>query len=354
MSMALTQRGTPLECIRLSLAGRVAFFLAFSLAALSVEAGWSQETVIFAGQIRSSDGHTIPSGVNLRLETAQGMLVQTQPANPGGQFEFTGLRKEPYHLTVTAEGFQTLQQELDLSLSASRVFINLFLAPVGESKTEKGAAAALTDQQAPKRAREEYAKGVRAFSKEKYSDAGAHFEKAITGYPCYARAQTQLAVTLIDLGEPTQAESALRKSIECDPGYYEARLVLGQLLNMQKRFEESEKVLLEGVRLAPGSWQFYYHLGIANFGLGEYAKAGQEYQKVLSLNPTPPPDYHVKVADVYLAEKAYDKAYTEMQAYLQTEPSGRFADKIRRIIQEMEVAGVLSKSKPNSPQAKNE
>jgi tetratricopeptide (TPR) repeat protein len=96
------------------------------------------------------------------------------------------------------------------------------------------------------------------------------------------------------------------------------------------------------------------HLGIANFGLGDYAKAGQEYQKVLSLNPTPPPDYHVKVADVYLAEKAYDKAYMEMQAYLQTEPSGRFADKIRRIIQEMEVAGVLSKSKPSSPQAKNE
>ncbi len=336
------------------LAGRVVFCLALSLVAISVEAGWCQEALIFAGQVRSSDGHTIPSGVNLRLETAQGVLVQTQPANPEGQFEFTDLGKEPYRLTVTAQGFQNLQQELDLSFSASRVFINLFLAPVGQSKSEKAPPVALSDRQAPKKARDEFAKGVQAFSKSKYSDARAHFEKAITEYPCYARAQTQLAITLIDLSNPTQAEPILRKSIECDPGFYNARLVLGQLLNMQKRFEESEKVLMEGVRLAPGSWQFYYQLGIAGFGLGEYAKAEQQYQKVLSLNPTPPPEYHVKVADVYLAEKAYDKAYAEMQAYLQTEPSGRFADKIRSIIREMEVAGVLSNSKPSSAQAKNE
>jgi len=310
--------------------------------------------VILAGQVRGSDGHTTPSGVNLRLETAQGVLVQTQPANPGGQFEFTDLHKQPYRLTVTAQGFQTLQQDLDLSLSATRVFINLFLTPVGESKSQTAAPPALTDQQAPRKAREEFAKGVQASSKEKYSEARAYFEKAIAEYPCYARAQTQLAITLIHLSDPTSAESAVRKSIECDHGFYEGLLVLGQLLNVQKRFKESEPVLREGVRLAPGLWQFYYQLGVADFGLGENTKAEQEYQKVLSLNPTPPPDYHVKIADVYLAEKAYDKAYAEMQAYLQSDPGGRFADKIRRIIQEMEASGVLSKSKPSSAQAKKE
>jgi tetratricopeptide (TPR) repeat protein len=343
-----------LECIRLLLARRVVLCLVLNLIALSGEAGWCQETVILAGQIRGSDGHTIPSGVNLRLETAQGVMVQTQPANPGGKFELTDLHKQPYRLTVTAEGFQTLQQDLDLSFSATRVFINLFLTPVGESKSKKAAPSALTDQQAPRKAREECAKGVQALSKEEYSQARAHFERAIAKYPCYARAQTQLAITLIDLSDPTSAESAVRKSIECEPGFYEAHLVLGQLLNMQKRFNESEPVLREGARLAPGSWQFHYQLGVADLGLGENAKAEQEYQKVLSLNPTPPADYYVKVADVYLAEKAYDKAYAEMQAYLQADPGGRFADKIRRIIQEMEAAGVLSKSKLSSPQAKND
>ena len=336
---------TPLRRLCHSSWGRITLLLVLGLPALFTQLGWSQETVILAGQVRGPDGRTIPTAVNLRLETEEGMLVQTQPANPGGQFEFTDLRKRAYRLTVTAEGFQTMQQVLDVRTPAGRVFIDLFLTPAGGTKSEKGAAPTLTDQQAPKKAREEYSKGIRAFSKEKYSDARGHLEKAVAEYPCFARALTQLAVTLIYLRASAQAEAPLRKSIQCGPGYYEAHLVLGQLLNMDKRFGESEKVLTEGLRLSPGSWQFYYQLGIAHFGLGQYDKAEQDYQKVLSFNSKPPPEYHVKVADVYLAQEVYDKAYGEMQAYLQVQPSGRFAEKIRKIIQEMKAAGVLDKSR---------
>lgn len=307
--------------------------------------GWSQETVILAGQVSNPDGRALATPVNLRLETKEGLLVQTQPTNPGGQFEFTDLRKKPYQLTVTAEGFQTLQQVLDLRTPASRVYITLFLNPVGKPKMKKGAVASLTDQQAPKKAREEYGKGMQAFSKGKYSEARGHFEKAINEYSCYARAHTQLALTLIYLHRSNQAEAPLRKSIECDSGYHEAHLVLGQLLSMAKKFDESEKVLTEGIRLSPGSWQFYYQLGIAHFGLREYTKAEQDFRKVLSFNPTPPPEFHVKLADVYLAQESYDRAYVEMQAYLEAQPNGHFAEKIRKIIREMEASGVLANSR---------
>jgi tetratricopeptide (TPR) repeat protein len=286
------------------------------------------------------------------LETLQGMPVEAQPANSHGEFEFTDLRKESYRLTVSAEGFQTLERDVDLRFTTSRVVVNLFLTPVGQSKSVQSAPAVLTDQLAPKKARDELVKGDRALSKEKYSDARTHLEKAIAEYPCYARAQTDLAIALIQLLALTQAESALRKSIKCDPGYHQARLVLGQLLNMQKRFEESEKVLTEAVRLAPGSWQLYYRLGVADFGLGEYARAAEEYEKVLSFNPTPPSDYYVKAADAYLAQEAYDKAYAKMQDYLRIDPDGRFAGKIRRTVQQMEADGVLSKSMESAAQTK--
>ena len=322
---------------------RLILLLLLGLPTLSTHRGWAQEPVILAGQVRGPDGRVVSVPVNLKLETEEGTLVQSQLVSPGGQFEFTDLSKNPYRLTVTAEGFQTLQQVLDLRTPSSRTFINLFLTPVGAAKNERGAAPSLTDQQAPKKAREEFGKGLRDFSKEKYSDARAHFEKAVREYPCFARALTQLAVTLIYLRASSQAEAPLRKSIECDPGYYEGHLVLGQLLNVDKKFVESEKILAEGLRLSPGSWQFYYQLGIAHFGLGQYDKAEQDYQKVMSFNSSPPPEYHVKLADVYLAQEVYEKAYAEMQAYLQVEPSGRFADKIRRIMQDMKAAGVLDK-----------
>jgi tetratricopeptide (TPR) repeat protein len=336
-----------LSRLRRSPWGRMTLLLVFAFPILAARTGWSREPVVLSGQVRGPDGRTISTAVNLKLETEEGMLVQSQAANPAGEFEFTDLRKNPYRLTVTAEGFQTLQQVLDLRTPSNRVFINVFLTPVRGTRSEKGPAPTLTDQQAPKKAHEEYNKGMQAFSKEKHSDARGHFEKAINEYPCFARAQVQMAVTLIYLSAFPRAEAALRKSLECDPGYSEAHLVLGQLLNMNRRFGESEKILTEGIRLSPGSWQFYYQLGIAHFGLGQYPEAGLDYQKVLSLYSAPPPEYHVKIADVYLAQQVYDKAYAEMQAYLLAQPNGRFAERIQKIIQEMKAAGVLNKSQPH-------
>jgi tetratricopeptide (TPR) repeat protein len=324
---------------------RIALLLGLGLPAFLPQPGWSQETAILGGYVRGPDGIPLSTAVTLKLETEEGSLVQTQSANQDGQFEFVDLRKMAYRLTVTAEGFRAMQQVIDLRTPSGRIDVNLFLTPVGGMKNEKETAPSLTDQQAPKKAREEYRRGIEAFAKGEYSSARSHLERAITEYPCFARAQTQLALTMIRLSLPCQAEAPLRKSIECDPGYYEAHLVLGQLFNHDKKFEQSEKILMEGLRLAPGSWQFYYQLGVAHFGLRQYDKADLDYRKVLSFNPTPPPEYHVKVADVYLAQEAYDKAYAEMQVYLQAQPSGLFAARIRKIIREMEAAGVLDKSR---------
>jgi tetratricopeptide (TPR) repeat protein len=301
----------------------------------------SQQTVTLAGGVQGAGGTVIHSVVNLRLESSEGVLVEHQPARTDGQFEFAGLRKERYRLTVTADGYQTSQQEVDLGFTAGTVFLNVFLTPASKQAAEKTALPALTDDNAPKKARKEFQKGTRALAEKRTAEARAHFEKAVAEYPCYARAQSNLGLSLILLHEFSLAENALKKSLECDPGFHEAHLVYGQLLNLQQRFAEAEKVLLQGVRLAPGSWQFYYQLGMAHFGLGQYDKAEEAYLKVQSLNPDPPPEWYVKVADLYLKAENYGKAYETMQAYLRTEPDGRFAGKIRKIMDEMEAAGVL-------------
>ncbi len=48
------------------------------------------------------------------------------------------------------------------------------------------------------------------------------------------------------------------------------------------------------------------------------------------------------MADVYLKEKSYDKAYSHMDEYLKADPDGRFAAKIKNIMQQMKASGVLS------------
>jgi tetratricopeptide (TPR) repeat protein len=244
-------------------------------------------------------------------------------------------------MTVTAEGFQTWQQDLDLGHRASQYTVRITLTPLNKVKQIPASAPALTDEQAPETARKEYEKGSRALAARQLDEARTHLEKALSEFPCYARAQTDLAVVLTERRELPGAEAALRQAVQCDSGFPDAYTQLGQLLNAEKKFAESADLLQDGSRRSPGAWQFYYRLAMAHFGLKQYSQAEEEYLKVQSLNPNAPADLHVKLADVYLKENAYDRAYAQMQAYLQAEPEGQFSAKVKAIMRQMESSGAL-------------
>jgi tetratricopeptide (TPR) repeat protein len=286
----------------------------------------------------------------ITLETDSGERAAQTPANTEGRFELAGLKKLRYRLTVTAEGFETWQQDVDLGHGASQYTVRITLTPLNKVKETAAPAPALTDAQAPKTARKEYEKGSRALASSQLDEARTHLEKAVSEFPCYARAQTDLAVVLTERHELRGAEAALRKAFQCDPGFPDAYIQLGQLLNAEKKFAESADLLQDGVRRSPGAWQFYYQLAMAHYGLKEYSQAEEEYLKVQSINPSPPAELHVKLADVYLKENAYDKAYAQMQAYLQAEPEGRFASKIKAIMRQMESSGALGASPTKAAQ----
>lgn len=299
-----------------------------------------QGTATIMGQVRTDNGQVIPFGVTVRLETGEGRQVAQQPANSDGQFEFDDLRKTTYQLTATADGFQPAEKEIDLAFGANRIIVNLLLTPLAKTRQVASALPTLTDMQAPSKARKEYEKGVHALMEKDVSAARARFEEAVSIFACYARAQADLAVALTLQHESSGAEAALKKALLCDPGYLDAYPQLGQLYNAEKKFAESEAVLQQGLRHSASAWSIYYQLGVACYGQGQYGKAEEAFLKSLSLNQSPPSELRVKLADVYLKERAYDKAYAEMQAYLRADPNGRLAAKVKNIMQQMEASGI--------------
>jgi len=293
------------------------------------------------GRVRVEGGQVPSFGVTVRVETEDGELAAQTPVNSEGAFSFDGLNKRTYRLITAGEGFETSQQPLDLTRGLTRVLVQVILVPARKTQGQ-AVDTARTDAQASKAARKEYEKGASDLAAKDLAAARTHLEKAVKEYPCYARAQTDLAAVLEARHDWAGAETALKKARECDPDYIDSYIVLGQMLNSQKRFADSERILQEGLRRSPASWPFYYQLGVAHFGLGEYPRAESEYQKVLELNPSPPPEFRVKLADLYLKEKAYDRAYSQMDEYLKADPNGRFASKIKNIMQQMKQSGVLS------------
>jgi tetratricopeptide (TPR) repeat protein len=316
-----------------------------SVLVFGVASGLCQETLSVEGQILTDRGVPPATTANVHLETEAGEVVADQPADSRGRFRLMNLPRKTYRVTVTADGFQTQQQWLDMRRPLGRYMITITITSLEKTKS-KGAVVSISDLSAPKKARKEYEKGRRAYEKEDLPEARRHLENAVSEYPCYARAQTLLGMTLEIQGATAPTEKAFRKAVECDSGFLEAHVQLGIFLNHQNRFAECLADLRKAIGHFPGSWQLSYQLAAAEYGLGEYPQAQQEYLRAESLSTGIPAEIHVRLADVYTRQGAYADAYSELQAYLRADPQGRFAPKVTEVMRHMEQSGVLKGSRP--------
>ena len=300
--------------------------------------------------MRTADGSPLPADITVRLEEAEGTVVAQQFVGSNGKFEFWDLTGNAYRLIVTAPGFQTVSQDVDMHYEASR-FPDIYLVPAVRKKSPSALTASATDLAAPKKAHKEYEKGDHALGSGHPEEARSHLEKAVAEYSCYARAQTALGVALTMQHEFSPAEAAFKKSIECDAGFLEAYVQLAILLNVEGKYADSKLNVEQGLGHFPDDWQLHYQLGVAYDGAKDYEKAEEEYLKAQSINPTPPAELHVKLADVYLKRKEFEKAYAEMQTYLRLAPNGEFAEETKSLMKKMESAGVVrgAQAKTNQP-----
>jgi len=287
------------------------------------------------GQVRVTTGGALPSGITVKLEVAEDVVVARKMVDQTGKFAFYNLTSEFYRVIVTAEGFQPASAQVDMQYYASR-YPTLYLNPLGPKKTPPTPSESMTDLAAPKKARKEYQQGHAALEAKDLAGARRHFEEAIEADTCYARALTELGVALTLQGELSSAENSFQKAIHCDGEFLEPYIQLGILLDLEKKYSASESVLRRGLQLAPSDWQPYYRLGAVHQHSGKYKEAEEEYLQAISLSAAVPVEVHLRLADAYLQQKDYDQAYTEMQAYLRIAPDGPLAAQTRAMLQQVE------------------
>jgi tetratricopeptide (TPR) repeat protein len=307
--------------------------------------------VSVAGQVTTEGDQIIASGVTVSVETTEGWRMAERPADSQGRFQIDNLPsgRKPYRLTVTADGYYPVQEELDLRSAGGTVTVRVVLTRISKAQQREESLPELTALSAPHKARKAFEKGTRALQAHQLSDAQRDFSEAIAEYPCYARAHSALAALLVAKRDLTAAEAALRKAIQCDPGFPDGFASLGRLLNTEKRFAESEQVLQQGLRLSPNAWELYDQLAAAHHNLGSYSRATEEWLHAMTLNPQAPSELHAKLAAAYLHQGNSEKAYAEFQAYLRAEPEGRFATQAKRLVHYIESSGGLTTS-PDRPE----
>jgi tetratricopeptide (TPR) repeat protein len=276
--------------------------------------------------VSGTDGASL-ANVRVSLMDARGSLRATMYTREGGSFQFTPLAPGRYTLVFFHEEYGELTQTVEMVFASQRGMIVRMVPP-----TPVAVAAAHTvpvwAMRVPKKAEQEYERGLEAFAANDLRAAAEAFERAIAEYPDYAIALAALGSAQERLGRRREAIATLERAVAIDDLLYAPVLELGVLLAGERRVEEAERRLARAVELRPADWRPRLHLGELYVARQEWAQAEQVLaparaaQGVVSR-------VHVLLINCLLGQDKYVEALAAMDAFLTAFPEDRLARQVR-------------------------
>lgn len=133
-----------------------------------------------------------------------------------------------------------------------------------------------------------YDLGTAAFYAKNYSEAIAHFHRALRVNPDEPRIWNSLGLAYMEVKEYKKAEESFKKALNVDSQFTEAKMNLGILYMKMKKYNLAIKYLEEAVRdeLFEKKHVAFYHLAHTYKKLGNFRKYVKNLEKAVAYNPT--------------------------------------------------------------------
>ncbi|RUM31217.1 MAG: hypothetical protein DSY42_03215 [Aquifex sp.] len=154
-----------------------------------------------------------------------------------------------------------------------------------------------------------YDLGTAAFYAKNYSEAIAHFHRALRVNPDEPRIWNSLGLAYMEVKEYKKAEESFKKALNVDSQFTEAKMNLGILYMRMKKYNLAIKYLKEAARdeLFEKKHVAFYHLAQAYKKLGNFGKYVKSLEKAVAYNPTYV-DAQLELAKAYEEIGDYKKA----------------------------------------------
>jgi tetratricopeptide (TPR) repeat protein len=325
-----------------------ALCLAFSILVLASHAAFAQKIVGTAeikGQVYLSQNILAPAGTMVVIDRSDGGVVANLQTDSRGKFEVSGLEPRVYTLLVRVRGYESYQQDIDLTLNHHQSLV-INLKPIQNKETEKLSPKGPADQVSardaaiPPKAVKEFEQGQKLLVEKKDADgSAAHFKKAIELYGNFPQAFILLGVALAAQQKVQEAEAAYTHAISLDDRMANAYVGLGVLQNQQKKFAEAQRTLTRAVELKPDSFEAQYELGKSYWATGQVAESELHAQKAVQMRADFAPT-HVLLGNIALRKNDPHSAFKEYNEYLRLEPNGPWGHAVREQINKLEKAAV--------------
>lgn len=172
----------------------------------------------------------------------------------------------------------------------------------------------------PRKARELYEKSIKLFRTYNYGEAQQKLDQALHLYAAFPEALTMRGCIHIYLNRWDLAEQSLQSAVRSDPTYGWAYLMLSNLYNRERRFDDALLMSQRAVALIPDAWPVRYEMARALIGNRRYVPALDIIEAALRDNRGTL--LHVAKAHALIGLARYPEAAAELQTYLHYQPVG--------------------------------
>jgi len=284
-------------------------------------------------------GNKAADHITVELHNTEGSMISPATTTASGGYEFHNLASGTYALVINEQGYQPVEQAVDLSLTSNRGII-IYLTPIeGKSVSPASHSTVSAHELAmPQKARDLMDSGKKKLYMDKNAQGALEdFQQAVGAAPDYYEAYFQIGMTYLNLKNQDDAEKSFRKCVEVSGDKYgEADVSMGSMMLDKGDLAGGEKTIRHGIELLPNYWLGYYELGRAQMNEKQFADARKSAEQAKSLSPNTPMIYRL-LSNIHLQQKDYPALLEDLDAYVKLDPdspAGARAKQMRDQVQQ--------------------
>jgi tetratricopeptide (TPR) repeat protein len=253
-----------------------------------------------------------------------------------GSFEFLDLVPGNYEVQAETNGteYQVVSQNVQVFRGMPAI-ITITMGP-GDSNAKRAATPTISvgelGANVPKGAKKEFELASKAAQEQRGDEAIAHLRKAISIYPNFVMAHSDLGTQLLAQGKLEEAAEEFRRAIQIDEKAFNPRLNLGIVLVQQQEFAEGAEVLARALSLNSDSPAARLYAGLAQMGLGNLDEAEKNLKVAYSLGGSNYSLALFHLGQLYMNRGERELARKTFEAYLRDSPGATNADQVRKLI----------------------
>lgn len=310
--------------------------------------------------LSSGDGtHTIqgrvffPSGQTISVTTVKVNLESVNSSGGGstttdqdGSFRFNNVRAGNYSVVVEGgKEYETAREPVSIDpggTSGPITSITIHLRPKVDASNPAFAGI-------PQAALDLYQKGTAAAQKNDPKAATELLGKAVTTYPNFPLALSELGLQYLKLKQMDKAAETFAALLKLKPADAAAHLNLGIALynqgsafasqqkwdDAQKNLDASEAQLREAIKLNSPGPAAHYYLGMLLIKFKAYEEAQKELELAISNGGENLALAHKFLGGVYISTHKNKEAAEELEKYLKLEPKAPDAGQIKETIKSL-------------------